>query len=89
MGLIHINDNERTSGDVEFYQRVVVNAEGKKEIVYEGVLVCDDYFEEINTISSAELLIEGVHVFQEKFSTRTDEIEYTFVATKFSYLGGE
>ena len=89
MSLIIINDEMKTAGDVEFFQRIVVNEDNTKSIVYEGVLTCDRYFEEIDKIETRTLLIEGVYVFQEKFSTVTDDIQYAFTATSFNYTREE
>lgn len=89
MSLIIVNETERTTGEAEISQRVVEDEDKKKFIVYEGVLVCDKYFEVIDTIKTGTLLIEGVFVHQELFSSKTSDIQYIFTATKFEYIGGD
>ena len=63
--LIFINGDIKTDGSLTVSQRIIENEEGKKELLIEGVLVCEDYFEEINEIETIYAAIEDVFVYQE------------------------
>lgn len=54
-----------------------------------GELVTHRYFEEINTIETERLNVEGVTVLQEVFGSEDNCISYAFIATAINLDGGE
>lgn len=49
-------------------------------IVLDGILSCERYFEEIDTIESDNLIIDGVNVYSESFGSQDKNIVYNFKA---------
>ena len=80
--LIFINGDTKTDGSLTVSQRIIENEEGKKELLIEGVLVCEDYFEEINEIETIYAAIEDVFVYQEILENEKGETSYHFTAGK-------
>lgn len=50
------------------------------EIIVVGILSTHDYLEEINTIESERLFLDGVDVYQEDFGSNDYNIKYSFKA---------
>lgn len=75
MSSISINDAIGANGEMSFSQEVIGN-----KIVIEGILKLDIYEQEISTIRTESVFIQGVDVTKEMFGTDDDGVVYRFTA---------
>ena len=75
-----INRHMTTVGELSVSNRIVEDTAGKQFIVTEGILICEDYYEEIDSIESDSLTVSGVFVVEEIFSSESRNITYRFQA---------
>ena len=75
-----INRHMTTMGELSVSNRIVEDAAGKQLIVTEGILICEDYYEEIDMIESDGLTVKGVFVVEEIFTSESRNITYRFQA---------
>lgn len=78
--LIYVNGEQKTEGKLTVSQKIIEDEEGKMKLLVEGVLVCEDYFEEIREIETIYALLKEVFVYQEILENETGETTYHFTA---------
>lgn len=84
MSSVIVNGFIPIDGKVTMSRRVEVSpVDNKKRIVYDGALLTEKYFEEIEEIETERLLIKSVIVHEEVFGTEDKSILYNFTAKEF------
>lgn len=84
MSNITVNEKFLVNGKLSV--RRALNEEGK--IVVSGSLATHYYFEEIETLRTHRLVLEGIEVYEELYGSDDFDIVYNFVANSLDVING-